>query len=143
MRKLKGSSGLLIFKGKLLLLLRDNNPNIFSPNCWHLIGGLSDKNEEPQRTFIREVKEETNIDTDIKKCNFLSIVKIELREKSYFDKYLYHYELTSEEVKQIKLGKEGQKLKFFGLKELEKISLSKVTIHCLEQNKDIIKKILK
>jgi len=145
MRRIKSSSGLLIFKGKLLLLLRDNNPNVFSPNCWHLIGGVSFKGEEPEKTLIREAKEEIDIDIDIdiKRCNFLSIVHIKTREKECLDKHLYYYEFTPKEVKQIKLGNEGQKLNFFGLKDLEKISLSKVTIHCLKQNKDIIKKIMK
>src|SRR4030042_4629499 len=143
MRRLKGSSVFLIFKGKLLLLLRDNDPNISSPNCWHLIGGISDKNEKPEETLVREVKEEINININIKNCKFLSVVHLRKGNESCFDKYLYYYKLTPKEVDQIQLGNEGQKLKFFSLKELGEITLSRITIPCIQQSKDLIKKILK
>ena len=55
------SFGLLIYDSKILLLLRDNNPSIPAPNCWSVIGGCPEKDESPEQTFLREVKEEANL----------------------------------------------------------------------------------
>ena len=45
-------------KGKILLQLRDDKPNIFYPGCWGLFGGNVDENEDPIYALKRELEEE-------------------------------------------------------------------------------------
>ena len=45
-------------KGKILLQLRDEKPNIFYPGCWGLFGGNVDENEDPIYALKRELEEE-------------------------------------------------------------------------------------
>jgi 8-oxo-dGTP pyrophosphatase MutT (NUDIX family) len=47
-------------KNAVLLHLRDGNTKI-NPNKWAFFGGLSEGEETPKQTFIREIKEELNI----------------------------------------------------------------------------------
>lgn len=57
----------------VLLHKRDFNTKI-NPNKWAFFGGLNEGEERPVETFVREVKEELNIDVDINKvkelCNY-------------------------------------------------------------------------
>lgn len=100
---------LLIYKGKVLLLLRDNKVGISSPNTWGTIGGGIEKDETPLSAAIREIKEETNVDV-----NDLQL----LQEFPDLKAYLFYCFLTDSQVQQIKLGDEGQKLEFKSLEEI-------------------------
>lgn len=46
---------------RLLIYLRDDNPNIPFPNHWDLFGGHIEENESPEMGLIREIEEELNI----------------------------------------------------------------------------------
>lgn len=60
----------------VLLHQRDNNTKI-NPNKWAFFGGLNEGNETPEETFIREMKEELNLDLfedNIKSvCGYLNV----------------------------------------------------------------------
>lgn len=62
-------------KQSVLLHLRDGNTKV-NPNKWAFFGGLSEGNEAPKQTFIRELKEELNIDIKedeaIELCHYLN-----------------------------------------------------------------------
>ena len=45
-------------KGKILLQLRDQKPDIFYPGLWGLFGGNVDKSENPINALKRELEEE-------------------------------------------------------------------------------------
>ena len=49
---------------KVLILKRLSTENVF-PNIWELPSGKVDFNENPNTAILREVKEETNLDTSI------------------------------------------------------------------------------
>jgi len=52
--------GLLIEnrEGKVLLQLRDNNPDIRYPNLWGTFGGQIEDGETPEEAIVRELDEE-------------------------------------------------------------------------------------
>jgi 8-oxo-dGTP pyrophosphatase MutT (NUDIX family) len=101
-------------------MLRDDNINIPAPNSWTVIGGCPDMDETPLQTLIREVKEETNID----------LIDVEFLLKYHQEeglKYVYTCKLNKEQIASIKLGDEGQDLKFFTLEEIQKLRLARTT----------------
>lgn len=59
--------------GRILLMLRDDKPDIPFPNHWDIIGGQVEKGETPEQAVIREVKEETGY---------------ELKDFAFFKKYV-------------------------------------------------------
>lgn len=110
---------LIIYNKKILLFLRDDNFSIPDPNSWSLVGGEVEKGESHKQAMIREMKEEINM---IPKA-------IEYLGKIQTPNGLFHAiflsKPTKEEVKRIKLGNEGQKVKFFSIDEIKNLKLAK------------------
>ena len=97
----------------VLLQLRDNDPNIGWPGIWCLPGGHIEQSESPKEAIIRECFEETNYN---------------LKNPKQFRKYQYDYiegkpwEVVFSEKydgKQKIICKEGQKMEFIHLSDLE------------------------
>jgi len=55
------ASGILLKDEKILLIKRSYYTKIY-PDFWACPGGRAENNETPERTVIREVKEEVNLD---------------------------------------------------------------------------------
>jgi 8-oxo-dGTP diphosphatase len=49
-------------RGRLLVYLRDDKPEIPFPNHWDFIGGHLEAGETPEAALVREVKEEIGVD---------------------------------------------------------------------------------
>ena len=64
---IKAIKGIITYKNKYLLQLRDNKKRISFPNHWGLFGGRKEKKESDILTLRREIKEETNLDIKIQK----------------------------------------------------------------------------
>ena len=47
---------------QILLLLRDDNPEIPYPNMWDIPGGHVEEGETPEECIVREMKEEMGLD---------------------------------------------------------------------------------
>jgi 8-oxo-dGTP diphosphatase len=60
-------------RNRLLIYLRDNQPDIPFPNHWDFFGGHIEAGEAPEEAFVREVREELGI---------------ELTQWSFFRQYL-------------------------------------------------------
>lgn len=62
-------------KESVLLHLRDGQTKV-NPNKWAFFGGLSEGDEAPKQTFVRELKEELNIDLNesdvVELCDYLN-----------------------------------------------------------------------
>jgi 8-oxo-dGTP diphosphatase len=48
-------------KGRLLIYLRDNKPEIPFPNYWDFFGGHLEQDETPEQALAREVREELGV----------------------------------------------------------------------------------
>jgi len=51
--------------GEILLLLRDDKPDISYPNHWTLVGGKVEEDETPEQAAHRELHEETGLTADL------------------------------------------------------------------------------
>lgn len=49
-------------RGRLLIYLRDDRPDIPFPNHWDFFGGHVEEGEKPEQALVREVKEELGFD---------------------------------------------------------------------------------
>jgi len=103
--KRKGTS--IIFfndKSEILLLLRDNFPEIPYPNMWDIPGGHVEDGETPEGCIIREMKEELNV--NLGEFDLFSVTEFKDRiEYTFWKKVTF-------DINQLKLH-EGQKLKWF------------------------------
>lgn len=68
---------------KVLLHKRDGN-TIYNPNTWAFFGGTNEVGEDPAETFIREFKEETEIDIIPQRVVLLSTHTEKAREIPHY-----------------------------------------------------------
>lgn len=113
---------LLTYKGKILLMYKNNSPIDTEQHPWSLIGGICEKRESFEKALTRRVEKETGI-------------KVENVE--YISESCYHARLTDDNVNNIKRG-EGQLLDFFSPKELQKLNLSSATAKFLQEHQSLI-----
>lgn len=124
------SAAFITYQGKILLLRRDDIPTIADPDCWGLIGGHAEDDETPEETLKREVFEEVGV--KIENLQFLWDYVDHYGEHCY----LYHVELTEDQLKEIKLGDEGQDLRFFSKDEAKNLKLSSGLVRFIKNKPD-------
>ena len=124
---------LLTYKGKVLLMHRNTQPNILEIKDWCFIGGVKEKHKSSKETIFRDVERETSI--KLEEVELLS-------DRLYSDekKHFYHAELTDENVNDIK-REEGQTLDFFTLRELERLNLSASTKSFVLKHRDLLEQV--
>ena len=105
----------------ILLHKRDNNTKI-NPNMWAFFGGLNEGDETPKETFIRELKEELNIDVSSDRvrelCNYFN-------EDLQTHRFVFFVE-SDLEKSQMKLG-EGAGFDWIPLVEIFNYNLTEKT----------------
>ena len=129
---------IICWKNKILLFLRDDFREIPYPNHWTLPGGGVDNGEDQKEAMERELEEEVSyIPRNLKLFK-------KIKKSAGRDTYLYYAFVDKKEAKRFKLGRmEGQKIGFFTLEEMEKISLVPRLRERLMDNKDSFEKVLK
>lgn len=113
-----GSKALVVYRGKVLLVLRDDSPAIAYPNTWNTPGGGIEEGESPEQALVRELEEEIHL---------VPSSVINMGTTTYADGslvYRFYVPVTDEEFAKIRLGHEGQKLDWFSYDELIKLPLS-------------------
>lgn len=125
---------LLTYKGKILLLSPDLDPNSLEQRSWCLIGGENVDAESFEQTIYRKIKYTTKL--ELKNIHLLS----SSLHKNH-DKYFYHGELTDNDVNLME-RREGQRLEFFTLVELKKLSLTGATELFLAEYKNAVEELL-
>ena len=112
------SKALVIYKKRILLILRDNIPGLKEANKWSLPGGGLEAGENHDEGLKRELKEEINIIP--KNIIYLGSISV-----LFFIKHAFFVaRLTPSEFKKVKLGNEGQKISWFKTSDLKKLNLS-------------------
>ena len=134
MHKLNESLVLLTYKEKILLMIRNYVFNSGLQKTWCMIGGEKGNNESFEKTIIRKIKEEMNI--EISGVKLLSVAPSDNKNT-----YFYHGKLTDNNVNFIERA-EGQELQFFDIKELDKIQLATSADLFFSQNRDIVEELL-
>lgn len=115
--------GLLLFdgRGRVLLQLRDDKPEIPFPNCWSTFGGALEPGETPEQAIVREIEEELDYE----------LVDFEYFGNFPFDGYDIHIFIKHDPA--ITLADlhvhEGQRGQFFTLEEVRKL---KCAFNCRE-----------
>jgi len=130
------SDAILIYDKKILLFLRDDIPNIGDPNKWCLPGGSLELGETNFQALQRELKEEINVvPSDLNYVGHL-ISPNEKRFELYFGK------LTEKEVKNLKIGDEGQEIRLFDFEELTSLKFTRMITQMFEKHPDIVKRMI-
>ena len=116
---IKSVAGIIFYKNKYLLQLRDNKKNIYFPGFWGLFGGLLNKKEKFIKAIVREIKEETNLKVRITRTVILNNFTI-FRSKKIRKRIYYECKIIGK--KNIIL-KEGRKYKFFYYNQMSKLNI--------------------
>ena len=103
--KRKGTSIIFVNDLKqILLLLRDDKPDIPYPNMWDIPGGHVEDGETPEQCIVREMKEE--MDLNLEEFQLLSVIEFTDRVEYTF------WKKANLDIEKINLN-EGQQLKWF------------------------------
>lgn len=108
------AKGLIFFKGKYLLLLRDEKEDI-ELSTWDIPGGGIEKGEIASEALIREIKEETGI--NISSCK-ISPIKNWILQKKEIRFGGVDFLCILENYQKIKLSSEHFRAKWFDAKEI-------------------------
>lgn len=112
------SKAIIYHNKKLLMFLRDNDSSIPDPNKWSLVGGEVDEGESFEQAVRREIKEEISVLPKLIKY----LGKISTPDGNSHAIFLV--KMTNREVEQLKIGDEGQKIKFFSIQEIRNLDLA-------------------
>ena len=102
-------------QNQVLLFLRDDKPDLPYRNMWDLPGGHVEPAEIPEETFVREMKEEMDIELE----DFHFLCKKEFKDRT---EYTYWKEVDFK-IEEINLM-EGQCLKWFTRDETAETELA-------------------
>lgn len=102
-------------RGAVLLVLRDDKPEIPYPGMWDLPGGHVEAGETPDGCIVREMMEE--IETDVRECRLF-------RRYEFRDRTEHVYELPLELDVETTALHEGQRLRWFTREETERTRLA-------------------
>lgn len=133
----KTSHAIVLFQGKILLVLRDNKPDLPDPNTWTFPGGRMRMGEDFASTIRRELQEEIGIVPQ----NIVEIGLI-INTVTRSQHHMYVSVLTPEEAGGVKLGNEGQELKFFTFSEMQGIPQARYVGKLLSQYGEGLKKLI-
>lgn len=100
---------------ELLMLLRDNIPDIPFPNMWDIPGGRVEPGEIPEETVKREMMEEMEL-----KLEKISLFKVYETDDLIDNVFWTRIDLIPEEIDL----QEGQKISYFSHTELSDMKLA-------------------
>lgn len=115
----------ITYDKKLLMIHRDDIPNIVDPGKWSIIGGHIEEGETIEEGMRRECKEECNVNPkNLKYLGWLDHKDVRI--------YAFTAKLEPEETGQIKLGNEGQEIKFTDFGTIKKLPLAKILTYYMK-----------
>lgn len=105
----------LIKDNELLVIQRDNKPNLRYAGLWDFAGGSREDSETPFECVAREVQEELGIDLD-KNSIIWEKVHPAMHDPS-IDAYFMVAPITDQQIADIVFGDEGQGWKMMGIND--------------------------
>lgn len=110
-------AGILLInsKNELLMLLRDDIPNIPFPNMWDIPGGQVETGEKPQDAVRREMLEEMNLE-----LGEITLFKVYESENLVDNVFWTRIDLQPEKINLM----EGQKIAYFSRSQLRDMKLA-------------------
>ena len=136
MARKPGAKAIVIYNGKILLVLRDNNPAIAHPNTWNTPGGGIEEGESPEEALVRELQEEIGLTPS-------SVIS--LGTTTYTDGSLVHrfyVPVADDEFASIHLVGEGQKIGWYTFEELLELNVSPYSFVYYTTHEQDIKEII-
>jgi 8-oxo-dGTP diphosphatase len=122
-------------KKQVVLVKRGNEPK---KGLWAIPGGSVELGEQVREAAIREVKEECNIDIELK--DFLGVVDLILKDKD--GKVQYHYILIDYLAKYtsgfLRAQSDVSEAEWFYQHQLEKLDIPEVTLKILEKAFELV-----
>ncbi len=103
----------LVWRNKFFVILRDDKPEILSPNTWAPVTGGREEDENLEQAALRELAEEIGL---VPKD--LVILGVSLKGNGFF-----FGRLSDEETSRIVLG-EGQRYDFFSYEDMSSIPVA-------------------
>jgi 8-oxo-dGTP diphosphatase len=131
----RGSGAFVTYNHQILLFLRDDKPTIPEPNKWSIVGGYVEENESFDEGLLREIQEEISITPSTFHFLFSD-------HKDDHKVHIYHVPLTEEESQNIKLGDEGQEVRFVGFQALDTLPLTEFLKKIVTDKKELIRNLL-
>ena len=103
---------------KILLLLRDDKPEIAYPNYWTLVGGQVEAGETAEQAALRELGEEVGLNLNL---SLWKRYDWQFAPNSVVDQYIFLGKVESENPEMI-LG-EGQAMNFFDYQDIKELKI--------------------
>jgi 8-oxo-dGTP diphosphatase len=107
---------------RLVVCLRDDNPDIPFPNHWDLFGGHLEGNENPEQALVREVKEEVGV--ELERWEFFRIYHCTQGDAYPNIKHIYWAQIDRSSA-ELTLN-EGQRLMSVGRDEVDLIQFANI-----------------
>ena len=107
---------------RLVVYLRDDNPDIPFPNHWDFFGGHLEPYESPEQALVREVKEEVGI--ELKRWNFFRLYQCTQGDAYPNIKHIYWAQIDRAAA-DLTLN-EGQRVMSVGRDEVDRIKFANI-----------------
>jgi ADP-ribose pyrophosphatase YjhB (NUDIX family) len=124
--------------GKILLVKRASEPD---KGKWSVPGGLVELSEKLEKTVIREVKEETNLDVEVVRLiDAVDNIVLDINRKLRFHFVILDY-LTQLKGGSLQSSSDVTDAKWVRIEEAEDYDLTKTFREFLKRNKDELTKL--
>ena len=113
---------------RLVVYLRDDNPDIPFPNHWDFFGGHLEAFEHPEQALVREVREEVGF--ELERWNFFRVYHCTKGDVYPNIKHIYWAQIDRAAA-ELTLN-EGQRLMSLGRDEVDRIKFANILRQVLE-----------
>jgi len=130
-----GVGAVIVRNGKMLLAKRGSEPG---KNKWSIPGGLVELGETAKETAVREVKEETNLDVEVRSLiDVVDNIETDVRGRLRYHFVIIDF-LANVKGGRLKAGSDIVEARWVPLTRVEQYDLTKTFKEFFERNKVIL-----